>query len=236
MMKQSNWLLIFFILNNLASYSQDSMLVVHPDHLKKYREGYIITNRNDTIPGLIYHESDTGIYFINASKKIKTTTFGKQSTIPHIPSDYPIVKAFLRNGIFYENCKIPPGNHSVYLAVIEDGPVKLYGKIANYSGKQFTEDMFIVGFLPVTFFGILSESDSTKKNSQEEYYSVTAYYLQKMPDPELILLPKGEKKFRDVFIPLIRDNPAFVKLLPGQAIDLYHVHDLVKRYNLTYKH
>ena len=65
----------------------------------------------------------------------------------------------------------------------------------------------------------------------DEYYSLKDYYVQKQPGNDLVLIPKGEKNFREAFYPLIRDNPGFLQGIVGQPFDYYHVRDFVQLYN-----
>jgi hypothetical protein len=74
--------------------------------------------------------------------------------------------------------------------------------------------------------------EANKSNfKEEEYYSVKNYYVQRKTANQLFLIPNGEKKFRDAFIPLIRDNKKFIDNLVGQPVDYYHLRYLVQLYN-----
>ncbi len=214
----------------LISFSQDSVCVIRKGQLLKYRKGYIITVKDDTIHGLIYHESDTGIMFISAGKKIKTTGLGKHSRIPYIPASYNIIKAFYRNGIFYKRCKIPPDGSLVYLALLENGPLKLYADIRNYADKAQADAMINQQMMGGLLGAYITEANE-EKDIEAEYYDLHSYYIQKDHAENLVYVPKGEQNFKKVFLPLIRDNNIFVKELYGQPINYYQTRSLVQRYN-----
>jgi len=74
-MKHILCLTVFLIFANLHSFSQDSTIIINKGRLLKYRWGYLITSKDDTVYGLIYHESDSKIYFI------KGNTFLHQSAL-----------------------------------------------------------------------------------------------------------------------------------------------------------
>jgi hypothetical protein len=209
---------------SLVSFSQDSVCVVKQGQIVKYRKGYLITPGNDTLRGLIWIEGDGVIYFIREGIKIKTPVVGKFTKIPYITAYDGSIKSFYRNGLFYEIHNIPPYNNSVFLEALERGPMTLYRLITDYiDAKQ--ADSYLDGSL--------ANEANYGSSSVEEFYTVKAYYVQKQPGDELVLIPGGEKKFREAFYPLIKDNPVFLKELTGQAFDYYHLRDLVKQYNST---
>lgn len=210
---------------NLVSFSQDSAIIVQKGQILKYRKGYIVTANGDTVRGLIYHESDSRIYFIREDYKIKLKVIGDFSTIPYFTAADGKIKAFYRNGISYTIRSIPPDARQVFLALIENGKIMLYGLICNYSDKGLSDQMVNPGFL--------SGLANTNNKTEDEYYNVK-YYILKQPDDKLIDLPTREKKFQEVFFPLIRDNHAFVIALRNQPADFYHLRDLVKQYNESY--
>jgi hypothetical protein len=202
-------------------------------NILKYRSGYLITSANDTLFGLIWHENDGSIYFIKKGTIIKTPIVGNFSQIPLISADNGRIKSFCRNGIFYEIHPVPPSYSPAFLNVLEQGKLTLYILISNYQDARTADNStggLIGGGLAGAFIGTLS-SANTKK--EEEYYDVKAYYVQKKPGDELVLISRSEKKFREVFYPLIKDNPAFLKSLVGQSFDFDHLRALVKTYNLT---
>ena len=223
-------IIYFSIVCYLFSFSQDSICIIKKGQLLKYRQGFIITVKNDTIRGLIYHESDTGIMFINGSRKIKTTLLGKLSKIPYISSKDNIVKLFYRKGILYERCKIPPDSNWVFLAVLENGPLKLYAEICNYADKRTTDAMMNQQMLGI-LFGALTTEANDDKDLESEYFDIHAYYFQKEHTNNLIYAPKGEHNFQKVFLPLVRDNKNFVKNLSGQSVNYFQIRSLVKQYN-----
>jgi hypothetical protein len=224
--KQSLTFIFVILFCPVLSYAQDSFCHITKDQFHNYRKGYIIDTKNDTLKGYIYIDSDTSLYFIDAGKKLKITTFAKQSKIPYIPAEYCIIKSFFRNGIVYENCKIPPDNKSVYLSVIDKGAINLYALLSGYSDKRL-DDIFANGL----FFGILGLMATSYDKSEDEYFNAIELYIQKNPDPNLIRVPRGEKRFRDVFIPLIRDNQNYLTELVGQCVNYDCVKILVHRYN-----
>lgn len=226
-MKYTILLTCFFILDSLSSFSQDSTVIVQRGQIIKYRKGYLITPGNDTLRGLIWIEGDGAICFIREGIKIKTPVAGNFTKIPYITVGDGSLKAFYRNGIFYEIHNVPPYNNSVFLEALEKGTLTLYRLITDYADAK-SNDVGMGGMLPA-----LANAATYGSNSTEEFYSVKAYYVQKQPGGELVLIPGGEKKFREAFYPLIKDNPVFLKGLAGQSFDYYHLRDLVKQYNAT---
>ena len=224
-MNRVPFFICLLILVNLVSFSQDSVIIVQKGQILNYRKGYIVTTKDDTVRGLIYHESDSGIFFIREDKKVKLQILGNFSTIPYFTTKEGKIKAFYRNGISYRIRSIPPDGRQVFLALMEEGKLLLYGLIFNYSDKGLSDQMVHPGF-----FSSLANGDT---KTDEEYYNIK-YYLQKRPDDKLIFIPSREKKFQEVFFPLIRDNPAFVKTLRYQPADFYHLRDLIKQYNGSY--
>jgi len=221
-------LICFLILISLVSFSQDSVVIVQKGQILKYRKGYIVTAAGDTVQGLIYHKSDSGIYFIRGDKKIRLQVMGNFSEIPRFTADEGKIKAFYRNGISYCIRSIPPDGRKVFLALVEDGRIALYGLIRNYEDKRHADLQTNTGFI-----GFVLNQYAGDEGKDEEYYSVK-YYLQKKPDDKLIDIPIREKKFQEVFFPLVRDNPAFIKALRDQPADFYHLRGLVRQYNVSY--
>jgi len=214
-------IIAFFIFLN--GFTQDSVCVIFKADLVKYRIGYIITTKGDTIHGSIYHESDTGIFFIQKSKKIETTIFGHRSRVPYITANSNIINSFMRNDIVYEVHKIPNEDKKVFLALLEEGPLSLYGMIWNYADKRTTD--YNMNFSTMgTFWAyqLFSEADSI-----EEYYNIKSYYIQKEHQNQIIMLPKGKKNFMKAFLPLVKDNDLYIKKLAGRQIDYYNVSNLV---------
>jgi hypothetical protein len=228
-MKHSLLLIWFSFLLNFFSFAQDSIIVVQKGQILKYRKGYIITTQDDTIRGLIYHESDSRIFFIKEGQKVKTPVVGNFSIIPSITATEGSKKGFCRNGLFYTICCVPPDNNPVFLTVLEKGQLTLYCLLSNYSDQQLSNQMVTGGGL----LNSMVNMTNYDKNNDDEYYDVKAYYVRKTPNDQLILIPKGEKKFRDAFVPLIRDNHPFVQGLVGQTVDYYHLRSLIKQYNTT---
>jgi len=223
-MKYTILLTCFLISSSLCSFSQDSTVIVKRGQIIKFRKGYLITPGNDTLRGLIWIEGDGAICFIREGIKIKTPVAGNFTKIPYITAGDGIMKAFYRNGIFYEIHNVPPYNNSVFLEALERGSLMLYRLIAGYEDAKQADSYLD---------GSLTNEANYGSNSVEEFYSVKAFYVQKQPGNELVLLPGGEKNFREAFYPLIKDNPVFLKGLAGQSFDYYHLRDLVKQYNST---
>lgn len=226
-MKHVFLLVCFSVYFNLGSFSQDSTVIVQRGQIIKYRQGYLITTGNDTLRGLIWIEGDGAICFIREGIKIKTPVAGNFTKIPYITAGDGSLKAFSRNGIFYEIHNVPPYNNSVFLEALEKGSLTLYRLIAGYEDAK-QADIGTGGLLPA-----LANEATYGSNSREEFYSLKAYYIQKQPGNELIQIPGGDKKFREAFYPLVKDNPLFLKGLAGQTFDYYHLRDLVKQYNTT---
>ena len=218
-MKNVTLFIGFFILFSLVSFCQDST-----GQIIKYRKGYLITPGNDTLRGLIWIEGDGAICFIREGIKIKTPVAGNFTKIPYITAGDGIMKAFYRNGIFYEIHNVPPYNNSVFLEALERGSLTLYRLIAGYEDAKQADSYLDGSFTNEANYG---------SNSVEEFYSVKAFYIQKQPGDDLVMIPGGEKKFREAFYPLIKDNPVFLKGLAGQSFDYYHLRVLVKQYNVT---
>ncbi len=214
----------FFILFFLSSYSQDSTVIIQRGQIIKYRQGYLITTSNDTLRGLIWIEGDGAICFIREGIKIKTPVAGNFTKIPYITAGDGSLKAFYRNGIFYEIHNVPPYNNSVFLEAMERGSLTLYRLIAGYADAKQSDSFLDGSIVNMANYG---------SNSTEEFYSLKAYYILKQPGNELIQIPGGDKKFREAFYPLVKDNPVFLKGLAGQTFDYYHLRDLVKQYNAT---
>jgi hypothetical protein len=226
-MKSAIFLIWFSILFSLGSFSQDSTVIIQRGQIIKYRKGYLVTPGNDTLRGLIWIEGDGAICFIRDGIKIKTPVAGNFTKIPYITAGDGIMKAFYRNGIFYETHDVPPYNNSVFLEALEKGTLTLYRLIAGYEDAKHA-DIGTGGLLPT-----LANEATYGSNGVEEFFSVKAFYVQKQPGNEIVLIPGGEKKFREAFYPLIKDNPVFLKGLAGQTFDYYHLRDLVKQYNST---
>jgi hypothetical protein len=225
-MKNTALIIGITILLNLPSFSQDSICVVQKGQFLKYRNGYLITAKNDTIHGLIWHAGDDKIFFIRDGLKIKTPVIGNFSTVPAFSAADGRIRAFYRNGYFYEACKVPPDNNPVFITSMEKGPLNLYCLICNYADKQLADQSVNPS--------LLSGMANSGAKTEDEYYDIKAYYVLKNPGNELIFIPKGEKKFQNVFLPLIRDNKIFVKELYMLSVDYYHIRNLVKEYNSTY--
>jgi hypothetical protein len=171
---------------------------------------------------LIWIEGDGALCFIREGIKIKTPIAGNTTKIPFITAGDGYVKAFYRNGIFYEVCNIPPYNNAVFLEPLERGALTLYVLINGYEDARKADSQM----------GGLLENEANKTlYTTEEYYRVKAYYVLKRPGNEPVLIPNGDKPFREAFYPLVKDNPAFLRGLAGQAFDYYHLRDLVKQYN-----
>jgi hypothetical protein len=231
-MKNVYLLILFSTCLTLSSFSQDSTVIVQRGQISKYRKGYLITTSNDTLRGLIWIEGDGALCFIREGIKIKTPVAGNFTKIPYITAGDGYLKAFYRNGIFYEIHNVPPYNNSVFLEALERGPMTLYRLIANYEDAKKADASVNFGGLTGAMTGAMAAASD---KPDEEYYSLKAYYVQKQPGNELVLIPKGEKNFREAFYPLIRNNPGFLKGIVGQSFDYYHIRDLVNLYNSTVK-
>jgi hypothetical protein len=223
-MKSAIFLIWFPILFSLGSFSQDSTVIIQRGQIIKYRKGYLVTPGNDTLRGLIWIEGDGAICFIREGIKIKTPVAGNFTKIPYITAGDGIMKAFYRNGIFYEIHNVPPYDNSVFLETLEKGSLTLYRLITDYTDAK-QSDLYLSGSL--------ANEANYGSNNVEEFFSVKAFYVQKQPGNEIVLIPGGEKKFKEAFYPLIKDNPVFLKGLAGQTFDYYHLRDLVKQYNST---
>jgi hypothetical protein len=165
------------------------------------------------------------IFFIREDQKVKLKIIGDFPTIPNFTADDGKIKSFYRNGISYTIQSIPPDDRQVFLTTLEDGRITLYGHIYNYSDKGLSDQ--------IVNPGMISSMATGDRKTDEEYYDIR-YFIRKLPDGKLIDVPTGEKKFQNVFFPLIRDNPAFVKALRDQPADFYHLRDLIRQYNSTY--
>lgn len=216
------------VLNLLLGYSalsQDSVCVVQKGQFLKYRKGYVITIKGDTLKGMIWHKSDGEIFFIREGTTIKTPIFGSFSTIPVFSASDGRIRAFYRNGFCYIADIIPSESRAVFLAVLENGPITLYALLGNYSDLQMSDQFASPGLLTgLAYAGAKTE---------DEYYDVKCYFLRKGNGSALIRVPQGEKKFLNVFLPLIRDNKVFVKELPMLDVNFFHLRSLVKEYNAT---
>jgi hypothetical protein len=221
-----------------VSYSQDSLFIMSRGNFIKYRKGYLVMSNNDTVRGLIaLNRSSDTISFIKEGIHIKVKVFADFSEIPKICASEGKVKSFYRNRIFFETRKIPPDNNEVFLAVLEHGPLNLYILLCDLKDASVAKATAIsalglgVGLVGASILSIGNSSD----NPEEEFYNVKAYYAQKKPSDTLIQIPSGERKFREAFYPMIKDNPTFLKELIGQSFDYNHLHDLVKQYNSSSK-
>lgn len=221
-------LLITGFLSTLLSLSQDSIVILSKAKFRKYRPGYLVTPANDTLRGQIWIEGDGALCFIRQGIKIKSQVAGNFTEIPFITAGDGVIKSFFRNGIFYEIHDVPPYNNSVFLEVMERGSLILYRLLTNYEDAK-SADVGINGGLINT----LANEATYGSKSTEEFYSVKAYYVQKKNSNELILIRGGDKKFREAFYPVIKDNPGFMKGIVGQPFDYLHLRDLVKLYNAT---
>jgi hypothetical protein len=219
-------LIVFLLLfSGIESFSQDSVYVIQKGQFLKYRPGYLVTTRGDTLKGLIWHENDDRICFIREGIQIKTPVLGSFSTIPSYTAEDGRLKGFYRNGLTYELSSIPPDNSPVFLTILESGPLTLYALLTNYADKQLSDQMVN----PTLLSSLANEGDKTK----DEYYDVKNYFLRKGTAGSLIRVPNSEKRFLNTFLPLIRDNAVFVKELPMLPLDYYHLRNLVKEYNAT---
>jgi hypothetical protein len=236
-MKHILCLTVFLIFANLHSFSQDSTIIINKGRLLKYRWGYLITSKDDTVYGLIYHESDSKIYFIKKGSKIKVSLTKEPTTIPCIFAYDGTVKAFFRNKLFYVVRSIPPLENPVFLTVLVSGSMSLYCSLTDYQDANTEEATFgflmfgLAGGIVSELIGSLESVANNNKFKEEEYYSVKDYFIQKKTANQLFLIPNGEKKFRNAFIPLIRDNKKFIDNLVGQPVDYYHLRYLVQLYN-----
>jgi hypothetical protein len=229
---KTNLLSFFLLLYSLNTFSQDSIYVLPKGQYLKYRKGYVITSKNDTIKGLIRVDTADKISFIKDSIKIKLSLFKEPSSIPYYQAGDGNIKAFYRNGLYYEVYNIPPGNGAVFLNVLEHGPINLYRQIYDYGGGNSAFNIMpgALGLL-VTIANAANHTD----RAEEEFFEVKAYYVQKGKDGQILFVPGGEKKYREVVYPLIKDNPAFLKSLVGQYFDFQHLVENIKEYNFTLK-
>jgi len=207
----------------IDSLSQVPEVKLSLGQLIRFRKGYIVTIDNDTVYSLICHSSDNEVFFVPEPFKYNRAWGFNKSKIPCLTTEDEKIKSFLRNGLLYEPCKIPPKNKTVFLTVLEAGTLTLYALLNEYSNKSF--------------MGTVSKAEYKSEkgyfmNFDDEYYGIKDFYLRKNTD-QLILIPRGDNKFQKVFLPLIRDNKTFVRSLSGQDVDYSHIRSLVKQYNST---
>jgi hypothetical protein len=125
----------------------------------------------------------------------------------------------------------------VFLTVLVSGSMSLYCSLTDYQDANTEEATFgflmfgLAGGIVSELIGSLESVANNNKFKEEEYYSVKDYFIQKKTANQLFLIPNGEKKFRNAFIPLIRDNKKFIDNLVGQPVDYYHLRYLVQLYN-----
>lgn len=228
---KANLLSFFLLWFSLNGFSQDSVYIISGSELSKYRHGFIVTSENDTLKGLICVDSDEKICFIKNNIKIKRSSFFKESSdIPHFIACEGNIKAFYRNGLNYEVHKIPPNNVAVFLNVLEYGQIHLYRLINDYKGANSAVNV-IPGALGLLV--MLGNAANYKEGTEEEFFDIKAYYLQKGQEGQILYVPSSEKKYREVVYPLVKDNPAFLKSLVGQYFDFQHLVDNISKYNQT---
>jgi hypothetical protein len=223
-------LTIFFsIIITMASFSQDSVYILQKKDLNKFKKGFLVSYDKDTLKGQIYLESYEKIYFIKEGSKIKNAASGKLSNLPFFLAGDGNIKAFNRDGLSFEFQKISPNNTPVFLNIMEQGPITLYRLIYDY------EDAGLENGGWVRFFGTagILAYELIKQNSTPDKVYNNAYYVKKGPNGPVYFVPDGEKKYREVVYPLIKDNPAFLKSLVGQYFDFQHLVENIRQYNAT---
>ena len=114
-------IIAFLLLAPLLSNAQELSYQLTKTQLARYRSGYIVDTKNDTMRGLIFVDSDTSLRFISDKMKVVLSAIGHPLRVPVIPAEYNIVQSFYRNGIFYKKCFVPPDNRAVYLGLLESG-------------------------------------------------------------------------------------------------------------------
>jgi hypothetical protein len=221
----------FYFLLSSASFSQDSVYILQKKDFDKFKKGYLVTYDKDTLKGQIYLESYEKIYFIKEGSKIKNAATGKLSDLPFFLAGDGNIKAFNRDGLSFEFQNIFPKNTPVFLNIMEQGPINLYRLIYDYEDAGMENGGWIKLF---GIAGILSY-ELIKQNSTPDKVYENAYYVQKGPNTPVYFVPDGEKKYREVVYPLIKDNPAFLKTLVGQYFDYQHLAENIKQYNATLK-
>lgn len=219
-MKKAILTLLYTIIT-LTTVAQESIKITR-GQLLKFRKGFIISNHNDSLFGLIWHSDDNVIYFIDKTTKIEFTTFGQPSTLTYYSAGNGYIQSFNRNNLTYVVKCIPPDNKAVFLTVLAKGKMNLFCLLYNYADARQANS---------TVGSLASLGDNTDKT--EEYYDLKAYYIQKSDTGKMFFIPSGEKKFRDVLIPLVRDNKKFLEEVRSYSIDYYHIGELVRLYNST---
>ncbi len=190
------------------------------------RKGFIVTQDQDTIWALISYPADTVIFYIMYPYRVSESVSGYTTKLPFLLADDPRVKSFTRNGIRYEPHNVAPLGKTLYLAVVNPGPLTLYAWYVNFSDQGSYETNETEEYQSkASFF----------TNFHDESFAVKEYYLRKGDSGEVVQVPRYEKKFRDVFIPLVKDSPSFIRSLAGSYCDYDHLEGLVEKYNRMFQ-
>jgi hypothetical protein len=217
------WLSFLFLFPG-PGRSQVLQVKITAAQLACFRKGFVVTQENDTVYALIDHAKPGGIFLIPLPAEFIQAGPLNTSDLPYIRASGNKVKFFMRNGLVYEPF---PGKDEdgVFLTVLVKGPLTLYAQLSNYADH---------GFLVTMRSAAYKSEKGYFTNFDDEYYDVVSCFIRKEADSTMTAIPAGEKKFRNAFIPLIRDNKTFLKTLEGQTIDYYHLKSLVGQYNATY--
>src|SRR5512138_1752217 len=200
-MKRSLYLFIILFLSAASGYNQIMEVTLPSGRIPFFRKGYLITSKQDTIWSLISFPADTIVFFIPFPARVKESLTNHTKQLPFADAGDPGIRSFMRNGIEYEPCRLGPRARAVYLAVLVRGPLTLYAWYGD--------------FVDHGFYGTMESAEYNSPagfttNFHDEYYTEKACYIKKEPGRELVLIPRGEKKFRDAFIPLVKDDPEFI--------------------------
>ena len=219
--KCSPFLILLIVCCLNSAFGQIGKTTLTSGQLVLFRRGYIVTNEDDTIYALICHASDSVIYLINPSIKIKGKRVSKPVELPFTTAGDGRVKSFLRNGLRYEPCKIGNGQ-TIFLTVLKKGPLTLYAQLYQYADNGF-------------YYTLSKDTtNSFTRNFDDEYYDIKAYYLKKEPAGPITHVPKSTNRFRKIFYPLTLDNKKFIESIYGQNVNYNNISQLVEQYNSTY--
>jgi hypothetical protein len=229
---QANLFSFFLFLFSLSGFSQDSVYILQKKDISKFKKGFLITNDKDTLKGQIYQVSYEKIYFIKDGCKIEKAASGKLSNLPFFLAGDGNIKAFDRDGLYFESHNIFPNNTPVFLNVMDQGPINLYRLIYDYEDAGLDNGGWVIflvagGALGGLVYGLANQ------NSLPDKVHDNAFYVQKGANNPVYFVPDSEKKYREVIYPLVKDNPAFLKSLVGQYFDFQHLVDNISKYNQT---
>jgi hypothetical protein len=115
---------------------------------------------------------------------------------------------------------------------MDQGPINLYRLIYDYEDAGLGNGGWVIflvagGAVGGLVYGLANQ------NSLPDKVHDNGYYVQKGANSPVYFVPEGEKKYREVVYPLVKDNPAFLKSLVGQYFDFQHLVDNISKYNQT---